>query len=212
VIDPDTPLELVPFVSVDLETTGLDPRRDEIVEIGAVRVLGGKLVDEWESLVSVSRGISRPARLVHGISREMLEGQPSIDQALPKLLEFAGDGALVEHSYEAFDLRFLEKANGGDLGLPSLNSYTLSRKLFPFLPAHGLDECCRRYHILRDERHRALSDARAAGALLVRLLEACYVKYPTLGDVLRVASVGKVVASHKRGAWAKGGPGRSASF
>lgn len=207
-IDTATPLELVPFVAVDLETTGLIPQKDEIVEIGAVRVLGGKVVDEWQSLVASSRGITRSARLVHGISREMVEDQPPIEEVLPRFLEFAAGSVLVEHSYEAFDLRFLEKANGAKLDLPSLNTYTLSRKLFPFLPSHGLEQCCRRYGIQRDERHRALGDAHATAELLIHLLEACKARYPTLRDVLKVAAVGKVVPSHKRGAQTRRDPRR----
>jgi DNA polymerase III epsilon subunit-like protein len=128
----------------------------------------------------------------------MVEDQPPIEEVLPRFLDFAVDSVLVEHSYEAFDLRFLERANGGKLDLASLNSYTLSKKLFPFLPSHSLEQCCRRYDIRRDERHRALGDAHATGELLVHLLDACKARYPTLRDVLRVAAVGKVVPSHKR--------------
>ena len=184
-----TPLSLVPFVSVDVETTGLDPWHDQIVEIGAVKVQGGRVVDEFDTLVHVERTIPLSARRVHGISNAMLVGKPRIAEALELFFRFAGDGALVEHSYKAFDLPFLEQAHGSTLGMPCLNTCTLSRRLFPHLPKHGLEECCKRFRIVNDRRHRALGDARATATLLLRLLELCSTRYPRLQDLLRVAAV-----------------------
>lgn len=188
-IDPATPLSLVPFVSIDVETTGLDPRRDAIVELGAVKVQGGKLTEEWGTLVHVDRPIPFGAQRVNGISNEMLVGKPPVKDALSRLFDFMGDGALVEHSSKAFDVLFIEHAHGTTLNIPYLNTCTLSRRLFPFLRSHSLAECCKRYTIANEESHRALSDARASAQLLVCLLEACSSRYPTLGDLMKVASI-----------------------
>jgi DNA polymerase III epsilon subunit family exonuclease len=188
-IDPATPLRLVPFVSIDVETTGLDPRKDQIVELGAVKVLDGKIVDEWGTLVHVKRTIPLGARRVHGISNAMLIGQPPIGDALPPFLQFLGDGALVEHSWKAFDVLFLEQAYGRKLDAPYLNTCTLSRKLFPFHRSHSLEECCKRHRITNAQAHRAVSDARASAELLIYLLAACSSRYPRLEDLLKVASV-----------------------
>jgi DNA polymerase III epsilon subunit family exonuclease len=188
-IAPGTPLHLIPFVTVDVETTGLDPRRDQIVEIGAVKVVGGKIVEEFDTLISIGRTVPYGAQRVHGISNEMLVGKPSISEALPRFLRFAGDGALVEHSFRAFDVLFLEHAHGSEIGMPYLNTCTLSRKLFPFIRKHSLEECCRRHKIVNDQKHRALSDARASAQLLLCLLEVCGSRYPTLRDLATVASV-----------------------
>ena len=184
-----TPLDLVTFVSVDVETTGLDPRRDKIVEIGAVRVRGGRVVDEFDTLVRIDRTIPATARRVHGISNAMLVGKPSIAEALSQFLTFAGDGALVEHSHEAFDVLFLEAAHGSPLSAPYVNTCALSRRLFPFLPKHSLDECCRRMNIVNRVPHRALGDARATGELLICLLEMAGPRYPHLQDLVAAASV-----------------------
>jgi DNA polymerase III epsilon subunit family exonuclease len=189
VIDPSTPLGAVSFVSVDLETTGLDPARDDIIEIGAVKVLNGAIVDEWDTLVSIKRTIPWDARRVHGISNEMLVGKPAIAEALPRFINFLGDGALVEHSMHAFDVLFLEHAYGSRFESPYLNTCTLSRKLFPFHRKHSLEECCRRHKIRNEQKHRALSDARASAELLICLLEACSTAYPRLEDLIKVASV-----------------------
>lgn len=184
-----TPLHLVTFVSVDVETTGLDPKRDQIVEIGAVRVQGGRIAGEFDTLVYVERTIPFEARRVHGIGNEMLVGKPRIGEALPALFEFAAGGVLVEHSAGAFDVLFLESAHGSALEMPYLNTCTLSRRLFPHIPKHSLGECCRRFGIPHTDGHRALTDARATSQLLIRLLELCSPRYPRLQDLLAVASV-----------------------
>jgi DNA polymerase III epsilon subunit family exonuclease len=184
-----TPLDQVSFISVDVETTGLDPRRDAIIEIGAVKVRGGEIVEEFDTLISIDRLIPPDAQRVHHISSDMLIGAPSIGDALPLLWAFAGDGTLVEHSFRAFDVAFLEHANGSKLTVPYVNTCTLSRRLFPFLPSHSLDKCCTRFAIVNAQKHRALSDARATAQLLIKLLELCAGKYLLLQDLVAVASV-----------------------
>lgn len=184
-----TPLSLVSFVSVDVETTGLDPYHDHIVEIGAVKVQGGKAVDQWDTLVSIDRSIPWDARRVHGINNEMLVGKPCINEALEDLFSFLGDGVLVEHSHKAFDVIFLEQAHGRPLTVPYINTCTLSRKLFPFFPKHSLNECCRRHKVENPRPHRALGDATATAGLLIRFLDACGPRYPRLEDLMKIASV-----------------------
>jgi DNA polymerase III epsilon subunit family exonuclease len=185
----DTPLNLVPFVSIDVETTGLNPQSDAIVEIGAVKAQGGRIIEEFCTLVYVDRTIPLGARRVHGISNEMLVGKPRIREALAMLWQFAGDGALVEHSYQAFDALFLEKAHGSSLTMPYINTCSLSRRLFPHVPKHGLEECCRRFRIANADQQRALGDARATASLLLCLLELCSTRYPRLQDLVAVASI-----------------------
>jgi DNA polymerase-3 subunit epsilon len=190
----ETPLSGVTFISVDVETTGLDPYSDAIVEIGAVKIQGNRRLDEFETLVYVDRTIPFAARKVHGISNDMLVGKPRIGEAMRLLMEFAGEGTLVEHSHKAFDVLFLEQAHGARIGSPYVNTCMLSRKLFPHLPRHSLDECCKRFNIANDQRsqhgrHRALADARATGDLLLRLLELCAPRYPRLGDLVAACSV-----------------------
>jgi DNA polymerase III epsilon subunit family exonuclease len=184
-----TPLEQVFFISIDVETTGLDPRRDAIVEIGAVKVRRGAIVEEFDTLVSIDRAIPSDAQRVHKITSDMLVGAPGIADALPLLWAFVGDGALVEHSFRAFDVAFLEHAKGSPLTVPFVNTCTLSRRLFPFHRSHSLDECCKRFAIANNQKHRALSDARATAHLLVKLLELCGNRYPLLQDLVAVASV-----------------------
>jgi DNA polymerase III epsilon subunit family exonuclease len=188
-IELSTPLSLVTFVSVDVETTGLDPQRDEIVEIGAVKVQGGSVIEEFDTLVHVERTIPFTARRVHGISNEMLVGKPRVSEALDRFLRFAGDGVLVEHSHKAFDVGFLEQAHGAPLPAPYINTCALSRRLFPHMRKHSLEECCRRMRITNMRPHRALGDAKATADLLICLLECCSSRYPRLQDLVAVASI-----------------------
>ncbi len=185
----DTPLRKVPFICVDVETTGLDARRDAIVEIGAVKVQGGAVVGEFETFVSIDRPIPPEAQRVHRITATMLIGAPTIADALTGLWSFAGAGTLVEHSFRAFDVAFLEAAHGSALSMPYVNTCTLSRRLFPFHRSHSLDECCKRFVVSNVQKHRALSDARATAHLLIKLLELCETRYPLLGDLVNIASV-----------------------
>lgn len=185
------PLELVTFVAVDVETTGLNPFSEQIVEIAAVKVQGGEVVAEYATLVAIDRTIPFQARQVHGIDNAMLVGQPRIEEALAFLLEFAAESPLVEHSLRAFDVAFLEQAHGGALPSPALSTCLLSRRLFPHLRSHSLEACCQRFGICNDGPHRALPDARATASLLTRLLELCRSRYPLLRDLLRAAAVAR---------------------
>lgn len=185
----DLPLAAVSFIAVDVETTGLNPRHDAIIEIGAVKVQQGTIVAEFDTLVTLDRTIPPEAQRVHGITNAMLVGKPSIREALDMLVRFSADGTLVEHSWKAFDVAFLEHANGGPVAATYLNTCTLSRRLFPFHRKHSLEECCRRHNIVNRQPHRALADARATAELLIYLLEAGGTRYPTLPELLQVAAV-----------------------
>jgi DNA polymerase III epsilon subunit-like protein len=152
-------------------------------------VRGGKIVDEFSTLVACKRTIPHDAYRVHRITNAMLVGAPPIGDALSRLWSFAGDGALVEHSHRAFDVAFLEHAHGAPLTAPYINTCTLSRRLFPFHRSHSLEECCKRFQIVNAQKHRALSDARATAQLLIKMLDVCSVRYPHLEDLVAVASV-----------------------
>ncbi|MGH2443469.1 MAG: 3'-5' exonuclease [Chloroflexota bacterium] len=185
-----TPIEQVSFVAIDVETTGLDPIRDKIVEIGAVRVTGGRMVEEFETLVGIKRSMPPYAERVHRITNEMLLGKPPIEEALGMLTAFLGDCMPVEHCHESFDMAFLAYAHGKPLAPVIINTYALSRSLFPFLPSHSLQTCCKMHRITNRTPHRALSDARATAQLLICLTGICAKRYPRLGDLMKVAAAG----------------------
>lgn len=205
----DTPVSGCTFVSVDVETTGLDPKRDVIVEIGAVKFCANRTIDEFSTLIYIDRTIPLEARRVHGISNEMLIGKPRIAEAMALFRDFAEDAPLVEHSFKSFDAGFLDAANGSEWPGPYINTCTFSRKLFPFHRSHSLAECCRRHNIVNDSAHRALSDARATARLLSILLEAAGARYPHLQTLIEACSIERAGADSRRspyGARTRRGP------
>jgi DNA polymerase III subunit epsilon len=174
----------------DTETTGLEPSNgDRIIQIGATRVVAGKLrrQDVFEQLVDPERSLPEAGIAVHGIRPEMLRGQPTIAQVLPAFHAFAGDSVLVAHN-AAFDMRFLqlaETAAGVRFAMPVLDTLLLSAVLHPQQQSHRLEAIAERLGVPVLGRHTALGDAMVTAevfAKLVPLLEAAGIR--TLGQAL----------------------------
>ncbi len=154
------------YIVIDVETTGLSPQRGgRVIEIGAVAVDGGKIVDDYHSLIDSGKRITLQAQQVHGITNEMLAGQPKPDQVFPEFHRFIGDGSLVAHN-ASFDMTFL-RYEFGRLGLGFSNSYhctlAMCRRLFPGLRDHKLQTVyCHLFGAPPEgaRPHRALDDAR----------------------------------------------------
>lgn len=163
-------------VVLDLETTGFTPHRgDRVIEIGAVAVENGKITSEFSSLIQVPRMIPWQATRVHGITNDMLAGQPLPEEVFPAVRDFFGDGVLAAHN-AAFDMSFL-RYEFGRLGFGLPNRYVctleLSRWRLPQLPDHRLATVYRHlFGGLPDSvrRHRALDDARMAARVWVELV------------------------------------------
>nr|WP_256487905.1 3'-5' exonuclease [Deinococcus sp. HSC-46F16] len=174
----------VNVVVFDLETTGLSPERDAIVEIGAMRVRDGRVLDDerFETLVRPVSGeghllkIPWRAQQVHGISDAMVRGAPELRDVLPEFLDFVGDSAVVAHNI-GFDGGFLRAATGrhGLRWAPPAEHCTmqLSRCAFPGERSHRLDLLAERLGLefAPGGRHRSLGDVRVTAEAYVRLLE-----------------------------------------
>lgn len=154
------------WVVVDVETTGLSPHRgDRVIEIGAVAIVEGKIVGEFHSLVNAGRRIPSFVQRVHGITDDMLVGQPRPDEVMPRFREFITNAVLVAHNAR-FDTGFL-RHEFGRLGLLLVNrtvcTLQMSRRRFPHLPNHRLETVARHlFGGLPEDGllHRALADAR----------------------------------------------------
>ena len=162
-------------VVFDTETTGLSPKNgDRIIEIGAVKLENGVIIDEFQSLINPGRSIPYQAQAVHGINQAMLLGQPSPADVFPKFYDFIGSTTLVAHN-APFDQRFLT----AELNLLGMRSpakiectLKLSRKCLSQLSNHRLDTVYRHLGGVEDssiKRHRALDDARMAAFVWVEL-------------------------------------------
>ncbi len=173
--DLGTPLFETTFCVVDLETTGGSPASSAITEIGAVKVRGGELLGEFQTLVDPGMPIPPFITSLTGISDTMVAGAATIGEALPSFLEFAGDSVLVAHN-ASFDTRFLraetERRGYGPLDNPVVCTLRLARRLVrDEVTDLRLETLARALRSRFAPRHRALADARATTDVLHALLE-----------------------------------------
>jgi DNA polymerase-3 subunit epsilon len=163
------------YTVFDTETTGLEPSAgDEIIQIGATRIVAGKLrrQESFEQLVDPQRDIPAASILIHGIQPAMVAGQPTIDAVLPAFHAFAHDTVLVAHN-AAFDMRFLqlkEAATGVVFDQPVLDTLLLSAVVQPNQPSHRLEEIAARFDVAVLGRHTALGDAMVTAEVFLRMI------------------------------------------
>ncbi len=158
------PLNKAPYVAFDLETTGLSARYDRIIEFGAVKISGGRVIERVDILVNPKVHIPEKITKITNITDAMVENEPTIEELLPRILEFIGDSILVTHNAQ-FDISFLNEAltNNGYKPLPNgaVDTLALSRYLYPDAKRHNLGSLCRHLEVEYDEEsaHRADYDA-----------------------------------------------------
>ncbi|MBN2170275.1 MAG: UvrD-helicase domain-containing protein [Candidatus Krumholzibacteriota bacterium] len=165
---------LADYVVFDLETTGVDTARCEVVEVAAIRYEGGREVARFESLVRPAGPIPPGATDVHGITDAMVEGAPPPAQALGELRAFAGGRDLVAHNGAGFDYPVLQRL-ARESGQPRFanalfDTLALARRLFPGDRVR-LEDLIRRFGIRAEARHRALDDCRCLGEAFARMQE-----------------------------------------
>ncbi|MBI1906901.1 MAG: DNA polymerase III subunit epsilon [Rhodocyclales bacterium] len=163
------------YTVFDTETTGLNPSQgDEIIQIGATRIVNGKLLrhESFEQLVDPRRPLNPESIPIHGIRPEMLVNQPTIDKVLPAFHAFAQDTVLIAHN-AAFDMRFLQLKEGMT-GLvfdqPVLDTLLLSGVLHPNQESHRLEAIAERLNLTIVGRHTALGDAIVTAEVFLKLI------------------------------------------
>jgi DNA polymerase-3 subunit epsilon len=169
------PLRKLTFVVFDTETTGLDPAGgDEIIQLGAVRIVNGRLLGDEiiDQLVNPQRPVPASSVKVHGIAPELLGNQPPITQVLPHFHRFAGEAVLVAHN-AAFDMKMLqikEAVCGVRFDQPVLDTLLLSSVVHPHQESHSLEAIAARLNVTIVGRHTALGDAMATAEVLLKLI------------------------------------------
>lgn len=197
----DMKLAALDYVVFDLETTGLGPARDEIVAVGAVRIVNRRILtgETFERLVDPGMPIPPQSTRFHGITDTMVAGKPPIAVVLPQFHAFARGAVLVAHN-ASFDMSFLAKheaAAGLRFDNPVLCTLTLAAALLDDMKEHSLDAVAERFGIQIERRHTALGDAMATAVLLLHLLDVLHGRgIETLGQAL--AAAGSTAELRKR--------------
>jgi DNA polymerase III epsilon subunit family exonuclease len=187
VMDPNTNVQVKPsikygyvsrkknvneFVAIDVETTGLDPKNDKIVEISAVRFVNGQIADKYTSLVNPLIHISSEITQINCINNSMEKNSPTIEKILPEFLNFVGSSIVVAHN-ASFDLEFIAY-NCSLINKEFLNSYidtlSLCREHFNF-ENNKLVTVVKELNIIHTNEHRSESDAIAAGKVYLKCAE-----------------------------------------
>lgn len=163
------------YTVFDTETTGLQPAEgDEIISIGALRIVNGRLLhqESFEQLVRPRHPLSEESIGVHGITHNMLVDQPLIETVLPQFHRFAEGTVLIAHN-AAFDMRFLqmqEERTGVRFTQPVLDTLLLSQVVHPHQQQHTLEAIAARLGVAIIGRHTALGDAIVAGEVFLRII------------------------------------------
>jgi len=171
----DRLLSELSYTVFDTETTGLNPSQgDEIIQIGATRILNGKLLraESFEQLVDPERPLAPESAKIHGITSEMLRGQPTIDKVLPAFHAFSADTVLIAHN-AAFDMRFLqlkEEQTGLRFDHPVIDTLLLSAVVHPNQESHRLEAIAERLGLTIIGRHTALGDAIVTAEVFLKLI------------------------------------------
>ncbi len=189
------PLEEASFCVVDLETTGGRPGPGTIIEIGAYRMVGRRMVDSFSSLVRPLAPIPRFISRLTSITNEMVAAAPPIEQVLGGFREFLGDAVMVAHN-AAFDHAFLDfefrRIFGIGLRNPTLCTLRMARRFLPSLRRRRLDLLAEYFGLSTDGRHRGLGDARMAAEIVSIFIE--------MAQKMGVERLDRLLDLHGRGA------------
>ena len=181
------------FVAFDLETTGLNPNRDAIIEFGAVRFQNGAARERFTSFVNPGRPLPVRIQQITGIRPADVADAPPIEKLIPEIIAFLGGrtDAVVAHS-AAFDISFLRTA-GVKVQTPVLDTHELATILLPTQTSYSLGELCQALAISLPEAHRAAHDAEATADLLLCLLEQI--------EIVPTATLEALCAAGSESAW-----------
>lgn len=155
------------YTCVDIETTGVSPSWCQIIEIGALKVRDGEVVDTFSKLIDPLKDIPAEITSLTGITTDMVQGEPTIEIVLPEFIDFAEDDLLLGHNIR-FDYSFL-KQNAMNLNLDfnksGMDTLRIARAKCPELKSRSLDFLCEHFCINDENHHRAYNDAKVTHEL-----------------------------------------------
>ena len=162
------------FVVFDIETTGLNSHTNKIIEIGAVKIKAGRIIDRYSQLINP--GISIPYHIteITSITNEQVANQPKIDEVIGKFVEFIGDAVLVAHN-APFDMGFIKRDIKEylniDLESSVIDTLQMARDLFPDFKKYGLGDLNKALGLALEKHHRAVDDSQATANMFIIFLE-----------------------------------------
>ena len=162
------------FVVFDIETTGLNSHTNKIIEIGAVKIKAGRIIDRYSQLINP--GISIPYHIteITSITNEQVANQPKIDEVIGKFVEFIGDAVLVAHN-APFDMGFIKRDIKEylniDLESSVIDTLQMARDLFPDFKKYGLGDLNKSLGLALEKHHRAVDDSQATANMFIIFLE-----------------------------------------
>lgn len=170
----DIPLEDATYVVFDVETTGLSAVYDTIIELAAVKIKDGDIVDRFESFANPHHSLSQTIIDITGITDDMVKDAPEVSEVLADFSNWIGEDILVAHN-ASFDMGFLnqglQKYDMPVVENPVIDTLELGRFILPNLKTHRLNTLCKYYGIELTQHHRAIYDAEATGYLLWKLVK-----------------------------------------
>jgi len=167
-------LENLSYVIVDLETTGLDPNNDEIIEIGAIKVEGKELKDIFNKLIRPEKSVTEQITNLTGITSDMLENELPVKPVISQFSHFIGNSILVAHNAD-FDISFLhvnfKKWLNTQLSNTAVCTLLVARDILPNLENHKLHTVAKYFGIEVTNRHRAIGDAELTYQIWLKFIE-----------------------------------------
>jgi DNA polymerase III epsilon subunit family exonuclease len=144
-----------------IDTTGLDYKKEKMIEFAAVRLENGKIKDQYQTLINPKQHIRKASIAVHGITEDMVEDAPTEDGVIGEILEFIGDYPIVAHN-AIFDYSFLNEAcirhAGRELNNVRIDTQQMFKEVFPDLEKHGLNMLTQTFNVELVNHHRAMDD------------------------------------------------------
>lgn len=175
------------YVVYDLETLGLNSHENDIIEIGAVKMVGDRIVDTYSKFVKPSRPISKKIEELTGINNSLVATADSIEKVLPEFMEFIGEATLVAHNAK-FDIGFIKrdvkKYLGYDYSPSVIDTLQWARDLMPDLNGHGLKTVTKKLGVALENHHRAVDDSQATAQMFAVFLDMMKSKGATTLDKL----------------------------
>ena len=160
------------YVVFDLETTGLEPAKDEIIEIGACKIINGRIEEVFSTFVKPSRHIPKEITELTGIDDSMVKDAPTINYVLPDFYKFCYNATLVAHNI-SFDISFIyniAKKLAYNFDNPLMDTIEMARKKLPGLKNYKLGTIVDKLNIVLDNAHRAINDATATAKVFIKLM------------------------------------------